>query len=282
APEPTPTSTTILPAFTSQFQTIDGPSFGPMIWARRRMVSTLSRTEGVWTRNVRLPIRHRRPMDPRSVSAWTTPIRGTLIVSRSRTTRCLRPKGSSKNKRSDSMTVRTRPQRKAFRLSGETLMGLRRFRSRQTDHGRHTGTESVVGGASKVAALGASTHRAIPGATRAGGSRRSRRGRDLRDADPRLRHLSPSIRPRRDGHQQHRHRRRDRPHGPLWDSRVRELRVRRHRDPRRVRGASPHLRRDLSGPWRDHHVPPPRRLRRLPRIRRLLPPRRARGRGATG
>src|SRR5947208_16299713 len=73
------------------------------------------------------------------------------------------------------MAVRTRPQRKAFRLSGETLMGLRRFRSRQTDHGRHTGTGSVVGGASEVAALGASTHRAIPGATRAGGSRRSRR-----------------------------------------------------------------------------------------------------------
>src|SRR5213080_4366643 len=63
-----------------------------------------SRIEGVRTRYARPPIDQRRPIEARSTSARTTPMDGTVSMSRSRMTRCFAPDASRSTTRSTALT----------------------------------------------------------------------------------------------------------------------------------------------------------------------------------
>src|SRR2546427_10572909 len=63
-----------------------------------------SRIEAVRTRYARPPIDQRRPIEPRSTSARTTPTDGTVGMSRSRMTRCFAPDSSRSTTRSTALT----------------------------------------------------------------------------------------------------------------------------------------------------------------------------------
>ena len=97
------------PGFTSVFHTRAGRSFGPTIWAFRLTELTVSRMEGVSTRNDRPPTVHRLPIRATRVSARTTPSPGTFTVSRSRTTICFLPEGSSRTTRVGSIVLSSPP-----------------------------------------------------------------------------------------------------------------------------------------------------------------------------